>query len=76
MEDITVGKRLRELRGNRSREEIAYRMGVSASSICLYESGKRMPRDEVKIKLANFYGLTVQDLFFPEQGKGKKKSTH
>lgn len=75
MENIAVGKRLRELRGHRSKEEIAYRMGISVTSVCLYETGKRMPRDEVKIKLADFYGLTVQELFFPEQGKGEKKST-
>lgn len=75
MTNIAVGKRLKELRGNHSKEEIAYRMGISVTSVSLYETGKRMPRDEVKVKLADFYGLTVQELFFPEQGKGEKKST-
>lgn len=74
MDNISIGNHLKELRGSRSKEEIAYRMGISVTSVCLYESGKRMPRDEVKIKMADFYGLTVQELFFPDQGKDKKKS--
>lgn len=75
MDCIAVGKRLRELRGTRSKEEIAYRMGISVPSVCLYESGKRMPKDDVKVKLADFYGMTVQEIFFPDQGKDQKKST-
>lgn len=76
MDCISIGNHLKELRGSRTKEEIAYRMGISVTSVCLYESGKRMPKDDVKVKMADFYGLTVQELFFPDQGKDKKKSTH
>lgn len=68
-----TGDRLKELRGNRTREEIAYKTGISVSALVLYEQGKRLPRDPIKIRLADFFGLTVQELFFPEQEI--KKST-
>lgn len=61
-----VGERLKEARGNRSRSEIAERVGVSTSAIQMYEDGKRMPRDTVKVRLANVLGVSVADVFYPE----------
>lgn len=66
METNTTGKILRELRGTRRVEEVAMAVGVGASSIVMYELGQRTPRDDVKRKLANLYGKTVQEIFFPE----------
>lgn len=63
----SVAKKLIALRGKRSREEVAKAVGISVSALQMYENGKRMPKDEIKIKLANFYGVTVQYLFFEEQ---------
>lgn len=67
MDANKIGNRLKQLRGLRRPEEIAYKVDCSVSSILLYESGKRIPKDDVKLKLANLYGLTVQELFFSEQ---------
>lgn len=67
MNGTAIGNRLKTLRGDKRLEEIAYKVGCSVSSVVLYESGKRIPKDDVKIKLANLYGLTVQELFFSEQ---------
>jgi putative transcriptional regulator len=61
-----VGKRLIELRGDKSREQVAIDLGISYSSVVAYELGERVPRDEIKIKLANYYGITVGELFFSE----------
>ena len=61
---MTVAERLVAARGNRKREEVAAAIGVSLSAIAMYESGGRVPRDETKIKLANYYHTTVQELFF------------
>lgn len=61
-----VGERLKEARGSRSRSEIAERVGVSTSAIQMYEDGKRMPRDVVKVRLANVLGVSVADVFYPE----------
>lgn len=59
-----IGKRLYDLRGSLSREEVAKAIGVSVSAISMYENGERIPRDSVKIKIAEFYEKTVQEIFF------------
>ena len=61
---MTVAKRLIEARGDKRREEVAAAVGISLSAIAMYETGERMPRDEIKVRLADFYGKTVQELFF------------
>ena len=60
-----IGKKLRELRGIRTRVGVATEIGISYSSLCYYESGQRIPPDNVKVKLAEYYGTTVQDIFYP-----------
>lgn len=59
-----IGKRLHELRGDTSREDLAKAIGVSVSAISMYENGERIPRDAVKVKIAEFYKMTVQEIFF------------
>lgn len=62
-----VARKLIELRGTKSREEVAEAVGISVSALQMYENAQRMPKDEIKIRLANFYGVTVQYLFFENQ---------
>lgn len=62
-----VAQKLIQLRGNRSRDEVAEANGISVSALQMYENGQRMPKDEIKIKLANYYKVTVQSLFFEDQ---------
>lgn len=64
MSNQTVAERLVEARGNRRREDVAKEVGVSLSAIAMYECGKRIPRDEIKVRLANCYQTSVQALFF------------
>ena len=66
MNTSEIGKRLIKLRGGRTQLEIAQKVGVSVSTIGMYERGERVPRDEIKVKLARFYGQTVDDIFFKE----------
>ena len=61
---IAVGKKLSTLRGNKTQEKVANDCGISVSALAMYESGKRMPRDEIKVKLARYYNTTVEALFF------------
>lgn len=61
---MTVSERLIKARGDKRREEVAAAVGVSLSAIAMYENGERVPRDETKIKLADYFGMTVQELFF------------
>ena len=63
---IENGKRLRELRGNRSAVEVADAIGISESSLLMYERGERNPRDDIKISIAKYYGVGIGTIFYPE----------
>ena len=64
MDEHRIGKRLVALRGARRREEVAKAVGVSFSALCMYETGRRVARDEVKLRLADYYGVPVESIFF------------
>lgn len=57
---------LRAARGEKDQRTVANDIGISQSALCQYENGERRPRDEVKVKLAQYYGTTVGRLFFGE----------
>ena len=57
-------KRLRELRGIRTQKEIAEQLGFSVPTLSSYERGTRTPTDKRKQRIADFYGATVQEIFF------------
>lgn len=63
---MDVGKKLKDLRGDRSRDSVAGAVGISSSALGMYENNLRVPRDDIKKKLADYYGVTVQHLFFTE----------
>lgn len=63
---MTVGEKLKELRGDRSQAEVAKAVMVSDSAISSYENDERVPRDDVKKRLAKYYESTVQDIFYAE----------
>lgn len=62
-----IADRLVKLRGKRKQGEIAKAVGISVSALSMYEKGERIPRDEIKIRLAKFYGTTVEEIFFSHQ---------
>ncbi|NLC96876.1 MAG: helix-turn-helix transcriptional regulator [Erysipelotrichaceae bacterium] len=64
MESKKIGEKLAELRGSKTQEEVSKAVGVSPAAIGMYERGERIPRDEIKIKLAKYYGKSVQFIFF------------
>lgn len=59
-----IGIRLRELRGDRTQAAVAEAVGVSPMAISQYEAGIRWPSDEVKLRLADFYGVDIKELFY------------
>ncbi|MBQ1792584.1 MAG: helix-turn-helix transcriptional regulator [Oscillospiraceae bacterium] len=61
---LTVGERLKNLRGSRSQKEVAEAIGVTTMAISQYESGLRIPRDEIKVKLANYFKKSVTSIFY------------
>ncbi|WP_404826313.1 helix-turn-helix transcriptional regulator [Priestia flexa] len=59
-----IAQKLMSLRGGLSREEVAIDVGISVSALQMYENGNRVPKDEIKIKIAKYYGKSVQEIFF------------
>ena len=61
---MSTGEKLRKLRGSKTQREVARDLSLSVSAYNQYETGKRTPSDENKRKIAQYYGRTVQFLFF------------
>ena len=57
-------QKLKTLRGDRTIEEVAKAVKISPSSLGMYETGRRVPRDDVKIRIAKYYETTVAAIFF------------
>lgn len=64
MDRKAIGTMLKELRGERSMDEVAKELGCTAMAISLWERGERIPSDDMKIKIAAFYGKSVTEIFF------------
>ena len=64
---MTTAEKLKALRGEKTQEEVAEALMISGSALSAYENGERTPRDEVKKRIAKFYGCSVQEIFFAEQ---------
>lgn len=59
-----IAEKLVSLRGKKSLREVAEANGISISALSMYEAGNRIPRDEIKIRLANYYKVSVEELFY------------
>lgn len=70
----SYGKILVELRGDKSQSEVAKAVGIATSTLGMYETEQRIPRDSIKIALADYYNVTVQEIFFKKKchEKGQK----
>ena len=66
MNKKSIAKRLIELRGEKSRETVANACGISVSALAMYEQGERIPRDDIKIRLAKYYNRSVNFIFFTD----------
>lgn len=63
---LTIGQRIRQLRGEMTQEEAAKRIGVTKTALSMYENDERVPRDEIKKRIAALFGQTVGSLFYGE----------
>ena len=61
-----IGRRLRELRGEKTLEAVAKALNVTPMAVSLWERGERVPSDDIKIKIAAYYGQSVTAIFFAE----------
>lgn len=62
--DSVVAERLIKLRGNKTQKRVADDIGISQSTYAMYETGKRVPSDEKKKRIADYYKKSVQAIFF------------
>ena len=58
------GDKLRQLRGNKSSLEVSKDLKISDSALRMYETEQRVPRDDIKIALADYYHTSVETIFF------------
>lgn len=59
-----LGRSLMMLRGDRTQTELAQALNISDSAIRMYESGSRIPEDNIKLAYSKFFQKTVDELFF------------
>lgn len=62
-----IGQKLVILRGNRTQEEVAKQLDISISALSMYERGERIPRDNIKIRISNYYNKPISELFFNQK---------
>ena len=74
---VPYGRRLVNLRGEKSQSEVARSVGIATSTLGMYETEQRMPRDSIKVALAEYYKTSVQKIFFDEEchEKGQNKNS-
>lgn len=61
---MNTAEKLREARGDIPRKKVCEALGLATSTLMMYENGKRVPRDDIKLKLANYYNRPIAELFF------------
>jgi DNA-binding XRE family transcriptional regulator len=64
LDSAKIARRLIDLRGDRTQQMVADDLGITRTAIGMYETGERIPKDEVKAAIAQYYGKTVQEIFF------------
>lgn len=70
MQETHVGNKLRELRKARglSQEEVARGVGTTRQTITSIEVGKYTATLPLALRLARYFGVTVEELFWLEEG--------
>lgn len=67
MDNKAIGQKLRALRGTLDAKSVADALEISTSALFMYERGERIPRDQVKKRIAYYFGKTVEEIFFAER---------
>lgn len=63
---MTIGEKLVILRGKKTQKEVAEALGITPSALGNYEAGIRVPRDEIKKKIACYYKVSIASIFFDD----------
>ncbi|MFS0766071.1 helix-turn-helix domain-containing protein [Peribacillus phoenicis] len=57
-----IGSKLKKLRGKRTQEEVALKIGVSRARYSHYENGRSEPDMEILQKMADYFGVSTDYL--------------
>lgn len=65
---MSYGEKIRTLRKlhRLTQEQFADAIGAGTSTVALWETELRMPRDPMKKKIAKFFHVSVQAIFFDD----------
>ena len=66
MNSKAIGDKLRSLRGELDAKTVADALGISTSALFMYERGERIPRDQIKKRIAQYFDKSVEEIFFAE----------
>jgi transcriptional regulator with XRE-family HTH domain len=71
---ITIGQRIRDLRrrDGRTQEALADALGVTGQAVSRWEAGGSYPDMEIVPSIANYFGVTIDELFGYENERDKK----
>lgn len=58
------------LRGNRTRTEVAKSLGITRQMLGAIEAGKRNPSLALAKRIADYFGASVETLFFEPDSSG------
>ena len=63
---VSIGTKLKALRAQKkeTQQQVADNIGITKSALAMYERDDRIPRDEVKVRIAKYYGESVQSIFY------------
>lgn len=68
MDGKAIGLTLKQLREKKGKtmQEVADELDLTVSAISRYESGERIPQDDIKKRLAAYYKRSVGGIFFTD----------
>lgn len=63
---MSIGTKLRALRAQKkmTQQQVADDLKITKSALAMYERDGRVPRDEIKVRIAAYYGESVQSIFY------------
>ena len=71
---LNLGAKIRELRhrDGRTQEAVAEALGVTSQAVSRWESGGSYPDMEIMPSIANYFGVTIDELFGYHNGRERK----
>lgn len=63
---VSTGLKLKALRGKKTQKQVAIELGITKSALAMYERDERVPRDEIKVRIAKYYNEPIGSLFYDE----------